>query len=84
MSSSIMYQEDGYVVLETNKPEQLMTEEELLIKLAGILKTYTDNLPSDFPKIALIEEQAKYLLENYCEFDVGEGQYLQWYVTRWN
>lgn len=83
MSNSIMYQEDGYVVLETNKPEQLMTESELLIKLKQILAISEHNLPFDLQKITSLEKQAEYLLKNYCEFDVGEGQYLEWYVTRW-
>jgi hypothetical protein len=78
-----MYQQDGYVVLETNKPEQLMTQQELLTKLKQILTSFSDNLPLDLQKITSLEEQAKYLLDNYCEFDLGEGQYLEWYVTRW-
>jgi hypothetical protein len=83
MSNSIMYQEDGYVVLETNKPEQLMSESELLTKLKQILTISSGNLSLDLPGITSVEGQAKYLLDNYCELDLGEGQYLQWYVTRW-
>ena len=83
MSNSIMYQQDGYVVLETNQPEQLMTESELLTKLQQILTTLSDDLPFDIQKITSPQEQAKYLLDNYCELDLGQGQYLQWYVTRW-
>jgi hypothetical protein len=83
MSNSIMYQQDGYVVLETNQPEQLMTESELLTKLQQILTTLSDDLPFDVQKITSPQEQAQYLLDNYCELDLGQGQYLQWYVTRW-
>jgi hypothetical protein len=80
-----MYQEDGYVVLETNQPEQLMTKEELFVKLKQflILLKERDNLPFDVKKYPTIEEQTMYVLDNYCELDVGEGEYLQWYVVRW-
>ena len=76
MVDSIMYQEDGYVVLASNQPEELMTTEELLSKLESLLEEATD-LPSDINKFRTVTEQAKYLLENYCEFN------LQWYVVRW-
>ena len=33
MSNSIMYQEDGFVVLEPDQPEQILTSQELLEKL---------------------------------------------------
>ena len=84
MPDSIMYQQDGYVVLETGQPEQLMTEEELLAKLKQVLTLLGEDLPSDVEKIASLEAQAKYLLDNYCELDMVEGGYLQWYVVRWN
>ena len=81
MVDSIMYQEDGYVVLESNKPEELMTESELLIKLEQVLQEATE-LPSDIAEYTTITEQAQYLLENYCEFNLDDN-YLQWYVVRW-
>jgi hypothetical protein len=83
MPDSIMYQQDGYVVLETGQPEQLMTEEELSAKLKQVLTLLGEDLPSDLQKFTSLETRAKYLLDNYCELDVGEGQYLQWYVVRW-
>ncbi len=85
MPNSIMYQEDGYVVLETNQPEQLMTKEELFAKLQQVLMLLReeDNLPFDVKKYVSIEEQTQYVLDNYCELDIGEGEYLQWYVVRW-
>ncbi|MBF2056558.1 MAG: chlororespiratory reduction protein 7 [Cyanobacterium sp. T60_A2020_053] len=82
MADSIMYQEDGYVVLETNQPEQLLTKKELSTKLKNILKLATD-LPRDVQKYPTIEAQADYLLDNYCEFNLDENSYLQWYVVRW-
>lgn len=82
MADSIMYQQDGYVVLETNKEEQLMTESELLIKLETLLASQSD-LPSDINKFSTPPQQAQYLLNNYCEFNLDNDHYLQWYVVRW-
>lgn len=81
MPDSIMYQEDAFVVLETNQPEQFMTAQELLEKLQAVL-SQQDSLPQDLQKFASIEAQAQYLLETSCELDVGPGKFLQWYVVR--
>ncbi len=83
MVDSIMYQEDGYVLLQANQPEELMTESQLLTKLETVLKQATE-LPSDIRKFATTTEQAKYVLDNYCEFNPNDDNYLQWYVVRWN
>jgi len=82
MADSIMYQEDGYVVLETNKPEELMTRTDLLNKLSKLLERQRD-LPRDVAKYDSLEQKAEYLLDNYCEWNVDENNYLQWYVVRW-
>ncbi len=82
MPDSIMYQEDAYIVLETNQLEQFLTPEELLAKLKGILVSRQDNLPRDLQKFSSVDEQAKYLMETSCELDVEPGEYLQWYVVR--
>ncbi len=82
MPDSIMFQEDAFVVLEPNQPEQFLTPEELLEKLKAILATRQDDLPRDLQKFTSVEEQAQYLMETSCDLDVGPGQYLQWYVVR--
>jgi hypothetical protein len=82
MPDPIMFQEDAFVVLETNQPEQILTTAELLEKLKAILAIRQDDLPRDLQKITSVEEQAQYLMETSCELDVGPGQYLQWYVVR--
>ncbi len=82
MPDSIMYQEDGFVVLESEQPEQFLTAEELLEKLKSILRSRQDDLPRELQKFASVAEQAQHLMENFCELDVGSGQYLQWYVVR--
>jgi hypothetical protein len=39
MPDSIMFQEDAFVVLETNQPEQIITTQSLLEKLKATLAT---------------------------------------------
>jgi len=53
-----MFQEDAFVVLETNQPEQILTPAELLEKLKAILATRQDDLPRDLQKFATVEAQA--------------------------
>ena len=77
-----MYQEDAYVLLETNQPEQFLSAEELLLKLTDILRSRPDELPRELRKFSTIAEQARHLRDNYCELDQEPGQYLQWYVVR--
>ena len=82
MSDSLMYSEEHFVVLETNQPEQFLTAAELLDKLKAILAQCQDNRPRDLQKIASLEDQAQRLIETSCEFDLGPGQFLQWYAVR--
>ncbi len=82
MSNAIMYQEDAYVVLESNQPEQILSATELLEKLQGILAGRQDDLPLDLRRYSDLEAQAKHLMETACELDVEPGQYLQWFVVR--
>lgn len=82
MPDPLMYRQDAYVVLETNQPEQIVTPAEMLEKLKVILTQRQDNLPPDLAKFTSVDEQANYLLETSCDFNVGEGEYLQWYVVR--
>lgn len=77
-----MYQQDYFVVLETNQPEQFLTSEEMLEKLRSILAQMQSNLPPDLQKFSTIEEQSQFLLDTACDLDVGAGQYLQWYAVR--
>jgi len=82
MPDSLMYQSDGFVVLEANQPEQFLTEAELLDKLKACLGDRQDDLPRDLQKFTTLEDQAKYLMETSCELDLGPGAFLQWYVVR--
>lgn len=82
MANSIMYQEDGYVVLESDREEQFMTAGELIPKLASLLVSPEVVIPRELEQFDNPELQAQHLLENYFELDIGADKYLQWYVVR--
>ena len=82
MADPIMYQEDGYVVLEADRPEQFMTAQELQTKLERLLASSEVEIPRELAKFDSVTEQASYLRDNYFELDIGENKFLQWYVVR--
>ncbi len=83
MPDSLMYQQDNFVVLETNQPEQFLTASELLEKLKIVLqKINFQDLPPDLHKFNSVEAQAQYLIDTSCELDISPGEYLQWYAVR--
>lgn len=82
MADPIMYQEDGYIVLEADRPEQFMTAEELQQKLEKLLASSEIDIPRELTKFDSISDRASYLRENYFELDIGENKFLQWYVVR--
>ncbi|OKH54742.1 hypothetical protein NIES2101_06115 [Calothrix sp. HK-06] len=83
MPNSIMYEEDYFVVLETNQPEQIISVSELHEKLkATLLKLNSENLPNDLRQFDTVEAQVKHLIDTSCELDLGPGEYLQWYAVR--
>ncbi|MCP6759318.1 MAG: chlororespiratory reduction protein 7 [Fischerella sp. CENA71] len=83
MPDNLMYQQDNFVVLETNQEEQFLTASELLEKLTDVLQQLNpQDLPPDLRSLDSIEKRAKYLLDTSCELDVGLGKYLQWYAVR--
>jgi len=83
MPNPLMYQQDDFVVLETNQPEQFLTAAELLTKLEKTLSQIpNEDLPLDMQKLQSVSEQAQYLLDTSCNLDVGPGEYLQWYAVR--
>ncbi|MCL2924365.1 MAG: chlororespiratory reduction protein 7 [Trichodesmium sp. MAG_R04] len=82
MPISLMYEEENYVVLEANKPEQFMTSIELLAKLRAILAQQQYNLPRDLQKLSSLDARAQKLRDTYCEYELSPGQFIQWYVVR--
>lgn len=77
-----LYESDTFVVLEPNQPEQFLSTAELQQKLETAIAARQDDLPRDLHRFSTIPEQAQYLLESYCDFDIAPGQYLQWYAVR--
>ncbi|MGD1919663.1 MAG: chlororespiratory reduction protein 7 [Pleurocapsa sp.] len=82
MPSSIMYQEDGYIVLESDCEEQFMTAQDLQEKLVNLLLLDEVIVPRELEQFETPELQAQHLLDNYFELDIGADKYLQWYVVR--
>ncbi|XHU95222.1 MAG: chlororespiratory reduction protein 7 [cyanobacterium endosymbiont of Rhopalodia gibba] len=82
MVDSILYQDDVFIVIEADQSEQIFTPQELLEKLKKILLTRQNNLPRELKKFTLVDEQAEYLKNNFCELDIGSNTYLQWYAIR--
>ncbi|MEY2830937.1 MAG: hypothetical protein RLZZ574_195 [Cyanobacteriota bacterium] len=82
MPDPIMYQEDGYVVLESDQPEQFMNSAELKTKLAYLLQQPEVIIPRELEQFESPELQAQHLLDNYFELDISADHYLQWYVVR--
>jgi Protein CHLORORESPIRATORY REDUCTION 7 len=82
MTDSLMFQEDDYVVLTPGQPEEILTAAEMLAKLELTLAATQLNLPTDVSSKTSIAAQAAYLLVNYCELDLDNGQYLHWYAVR--
>ena len=77
-----LYDSDTFLLLEPNQPEQFLSAAELLQKLEAVLTTRQDALPPELQRFATVHEQAKHLLEAYCDFDVAPGQFMQWYAVR--
>ncbi len=84
MSNPRLYEGDHYVVLEPNQAEQFLTTAELAAKLQALLAQRQQDLPLDLQRFATVAEQTQYLLDTSCDFDLGPGEFLQWYVVRLN
>ena len=82
MSVASLYNEEHFVVLETNQPEEILTSAELGEKLRAILVDRQNELPTDVKQAGTIEAQVRYLLDTTCELDMAPGEYLQWYAIR--
>ncbi len=77
-----MFNNDAYVFLETDLPEQIFTSAEMSAKLKEIATKFADDLPIDVREITGIDERVRYLLDTICELNPSPGQYFQWYAIR--
>jgi hypothetical protein len=82
MPDSLMFNNDAYVLLETDRSEQLLTPAEMFDRLTEIVVKFADELPPDVRQIISVEERVRYLLDTSCELTLAPGQYLQWYAVR--
>lgn len=82
MSDSLMFNNDAYVLLETDRPEQILTPVEMSDRLKEIVIKFANDLPEDVCRIDGIEERVRYLLDTSCELNLAPGEYLQWYAVR--
>lgn len=81
-NQSLMYEEDHFVLLVPGEEEEILTAAELLERLTTVLSDRQNDLPRDLAKFSTVAEQAKYLLNTACEFDLSPGRTLQWYAIR--
>ena len=77
-----MYQEDGYIVLESDRSEEFMTYSELQAKLVDFLSQEEAVVPRELEQFDSVQLQAQHLIDNYFDLDIGTDKYLQWYVVR--
>jgi Protein CHLORORESPIRATORY REDUCTION 7 len=83
MTDSLMFQEDEYVVLTTGQPEEIVTAAEMLTMISDTLLSHgAIEFPADVLAKSSTAAKAAYLLDNYCELDLGDGRYLHWYAVR--
>ena len=82
MPDPIMYQEDMFVVLMPGAEEVFMTPDELLSQLKALLKERQDHLPRDLQRLSTLDEQAQYLRDSCCDFELRPGEAMQWYIVR--
>ena len=82
MSTPLMYQQDYFVVLESQQPEQILTAAELVAKLEQVLERERVELPKTVAQLPTLTAQAHHLRDNYYELAIAEDGYLQWYAVR--
>ena len=80
--SNLMFNNDAYVLLETDLPEQLLTPVEMFDKLTEIVVKFEQDLPIDVQQIAGTKQRVQYLLDTSCELNLVPGEYFQWYAVR--
>ncbi len=82
--AALLHQEDYFVLLETNQPEQILTAAETLEKLTQVILQQRADLPSGLglEQFDAPSEQAQFLLDTVCELTLGPDEYLQWYAVR--
>ena len=79
---SLMYEESYFVLLMPGASEDILTAEELQQHIETVLRDRQDRLPHDLAKLATVREQAQYLINTACDFELEPGQTMQWFAIR--
>lgn len=81
-NSSLMYDEEYFVLLMPGAEEEILTAAELRQRIQQVLSDRQDALPRDLAKRSTIEEQTTYLINTACDFELEPGQTMQWFAIR--
>lgn len=79
---SLMYEEAYFVLLLPGEAEEILTAAELHQRVEEILRDRQADLPRDLAKHSTVQEQAKYLINTACDFELQPGQTMQWFAIR--
>ncbi len=85
MADSILYGDDEhYVVLSPDAPEEIMEVSELRQKLETVLeKLALDELPVELRRLEGDRPaQIDLLIETACDLEIAPGERMQWYAVR--
>lgn len=82
MTDPRLYEQNNFVLLESGRPEEILTVDELKEKLAHFIETYPDDVPEDIATVEGIDQQVQSLVDSYCELTLGPSQFVQWFAIR--
>ena len=82
MADSLMYEEDHFVLLVPGEEEEILTAEELKLRLVKVISDRPEDLPRDLAKLPTVEERVQYLLNTACDFELAPGKTMQWFAIR--
>lgn len=82
MADPRLYEQDAFVLLESGKPEELLSVDELKCRLIELVNTYPSELPDDVAALETANQQVQCLIDSYCELSIGANRFFQWFAVR--